>query len=311
MAPSLLGVAQRHSREELATIIRQGTGRMPAFTEMLEGGAINDLVNFLVTGKRRRGDGDDEPELPQVPKQRLSDLPRSRRLPGHLAAVGDAERDRPEHGRDPMEDPVRRIPGACGAGDQEYGDGQLRRSGRDEEWSPLHRRDDVRQEVPRVRQADGRAAVGGGASRVRQRDAVAVRRERQGVRRDRRGGRKERSAVRRDVRGVQSAVGGKAGSGKRKGSGKREAESGRRETETDGGRETGKAPLTRLPLPVSRLPAVQIFLLSYAQCNNACRCRLLHVRSRGRQPRLTCATWRSICRQRRICRPSSRHRRPM
>jgi hypothetical protein len=26
---------------------------------------------------------------------------------------------------------------------------------------------------------------------------------------------------------------------------------------------------------------------------------------------LTCATWRSICRQRRICRPSSRHRRPM
>jgi quinoprotein glucose dehydrogenase len=51
MAPSLLGVAQRHSREELATIIRQGTGRMPGFTEMLDGGTINDLVNFLVTGK--------------------------------------------------------------------------------------------------------------------------------------------------------------------------------------------------------------------------------------------------------------------
>jgi quinoprotein glucose dehydrogenase len=51
VAPSLLDVAQRHSREELATIIRQGTGRMPAFAEMLDGGAINDLVNFLVTGK--------------------------------------------------------------------------------------------------------------------------------------------------------------------------------------------------------------------------------------------------------------------
>jgi quinoprotein glucose dehydrogenase len=51
VAPSLLGVAQRHTREELATIIRQGTGRMPGFAEMLEGGAINDLVNFLVTGK--------------------------------------------------------------------------------------------------------------------------------------------------------------------------------------------------------------------------------------------------------------------
>jgi quinoprotein glucose dehydrogenase len=51
VAPSLLGVAQRNSREELATIIRQGTGRMPGFAEMLDGGAINDLVNFLVTGK--------------------------------------------------------------------------------------------------------------------------------------------------------------------------------------------------------------------------------------------------------------------
>jgi len=51
VAPSLLGVAERHSREELATIIRQGTGRMPGFAEMLEGGAINDLVNFLITGK--------------------------------------------------------------------------------------------------------------------------------------------------------------------------------------------------------------------------------------------------------------------
>jgi quinoprotein glucose dehydrogenase len=50
-APSLIDIAQRRSKEEIATIIRQGTGRMPGFSEMLEGGAINDLVNFLVTGK--------------------------------------------------------------------------------------------------------------------------------------------------------------------------------------------------------------------------------------------------------------------
>ena len=49
--PSLLDIAQRRSRDEIASIIRQGTGRMPGFSEMLEGGAINDLVNFLVTGK--------------------------------------------------------------------------------------------------------------------------------------------------------------------------------------------------------------------------------------------------------------------
>ena len=48
--PSLLDVAQRRSREEMATIIRQGTGRMPAFSEMLGAAAINDMVNYLVTG---------------------------------------------------------------------------------------------------------------------------------------------------------------------------------------------------------------------------------------------------------------------
>jgi quinoprotein glucose dehydrogenase len=50
-APSLLDVAQRRSREEMASIIRQGTGRMPAFSEMLGAAAINDMVNYLVTGR--------------------------------------------------------------------------------------------------------------------------------------------------------------------------------------------------------------------------------------------------------------------
>jgi quinoprotein glucose dehydrogenase len=48
-APSLEGVGDRQSRDALAAIIRQGTGRMPAFPDM---GArnINDLVEFLITG---------------------------------------------------------------------------------------------------------------------------------------------------------------------------------------------------------------------------------------------------------------------
>jgi quinoprotein glucose dehydrogenase len=50
-APSLLDVAQRRSRQEMATIIRQGTGRMPAFAEMLGEAAINDMVSYLVTGR--------------------------------------------------------------------------------------------------------------------------------------------------------------------------------------------------------------------------------------------------------------------
>ena len=49
--PSLVDIGQRRTRDEIATIIRRGSGRMPAFGEMLEGGAINDLVNFLMTGR--------------------------------------------------------------------------------------------------------------------------------------------------------------------------------------------------------------------------------------------------------------------
>ena len=49
--PSLVGIGARKTREELFLAIRQGNARMPGFGEMLESGTINDLVNFLLTGK--------------------------------------------------------------------------------------------------------------------------------------------------------------------------------------------------------------------------------------------------------------------
>ena len=51
MAPSLVDVGARRSRDQLSQIIREGTGRMPAFASALEGKAVVDLVNFLMTGK--------------------------------------------------------------------------------------------------------------------------------------------------------------------------------------------------------------------------------------------------------------------
>jgi len=51
LGPSLLGIATRRSREQIAQMIREGTGRMPAFGAAMDGGAINDIVNYLVTGK--------------------------------------------------------------------------------------------------------------------------------------------------------------------------------------------------------------------------------------------------------------------
>jgi quinoprotein glucose dehydrogenase len=48
-APSLVDIGQRRTREQLADIIRHGTGRMPGFPDF---GAknVNDMVEFLVTG---------------------------------------------------------------------------------------------------------------------------------------------------------------------------------------------------------------------------------------------------------------------
>ncbi|MDB4875361.1 MAG: Pyrrolo-quinoline quinone beta-propeller repeat-containing protein [Gemmatimonadetes bacterium] len=49
-APSLVGVGDRHPRADIAKIIREGGGRMPGFSQVLDNGAVNDLVNFLITG---------------------------------------------------------------------------------------------------------------------------------------------------------------------------------------------------------------------------------------------------------------------
>ena len=51
MAPSLVGVGTRRTRDEIAGVIKEGTGRMPGFAGTLDNAAINDLVNYLITGK--------------------------------------------------------------------------------------------------------------------------------------------------------------------------------------------------------------------------------------------------------------------
>jgi quinoprotein glucose dehydrogenase len=50
MAPSLVDVGQRRTREQIMQVIREGTGRMPAFGSALEGKAIADITSYLLTG---------------------------------------------------------------------------------------------------------------------------------------------------------------------------------------------------------------------------------------------------------------------
>jgi quinoprotein glucose dehydrogenase len=50
MAPSLAGIGERRTREEIARIVREGTGRMPAFGGAMDARAIDGIAGFLVTG---------------------------------------------------------------------------------------------------------------------------------------------------------------------------------------------------------------------------------------------------------------------
>jgi quinoprotein glucose dehydrogenase len=54
-APSLVNIGAKLSRDEIATVVRQGTGRMPAFPDM---GArnITDVADFLITGTDKGAD---------------------------------------------------------------------------------------------------------------------------------------------------------------------------------------------------------------------------------------------------------------
>ena len=71
-APSLIGVGTRLSRDEIMTIVRQGTGRMPGFPDM-GGRNIGDVADFLITGKDKAAD------------------PAFRKAPGYLKYRSDGE----------------------------------------------------------------------------------------------------------------------------------------------------------------------------------------------------------------------------
>ena len=52
--PGLVDIGKRRTREELTSIIREGTGRMPGFDHLERN--INEIVDFLITGKDTNAD---------------------------------------------------------------------------------------------------------------------------------------------------------------------------------------------------------------------------------------------------------------
>ena len=51
VAPTLTGVGNKLSRDQILKVIREGTGKMPAFQTALDAQTITDLANYLITGK--------------------------------------------------------------------------------------------------------------------------------------------------------------------------------------------------------------------------------------------------------------------
>ena len=172
-APSLVDVGSRMSREQMATLIRQGTGRMPGFPDM---GAknIGDVVEFLVTGKdqAQRSVDCERSQPAEVPQRRRGALARSGRLSADHAAMGDAECDRSQRRHDALAEAARRVSRAGREGHEGHRQRQLRRSDRHGRRAALHRRNELRPQVPRLRQADGRAPLGDDAAVCRKRNAV-------------------------------------------------------------------------------------------------------------------------------------------
>ena len=166
---------QRSSRDETRGHHPQGHRPHARLSRHGRGTSTRSL-DFLITGNDKGADPDaaERAELAQVPHRRRDALPRSGRLSADHAALGHAECDRPQRRRRSAgRFRFGEFPGARGEGADEHRQRQLRRPGRHGERPRLHRRDELRQEVPRVRQADGQAAVGDDAAGRGQRDAVA------------------------------------------------------------------------------------------------------------------------------------------
>ena len=169
--------------------------------------AMNDIVNYLITGQGRH-------------------RPRRRPDPFGVSSTATAYFDifldhegypaiKPPWGTLNAIDlnagtirwtiPFGEYPKLAAKGVTQHRHRQLRRRDRHGERAAAHRRDDLRQQVPRVRQAHRQAALGGDAARRRQRDAVDLHGERAAVRRHRLRRREERRAERRHLRRVRAA----------------------------------------------------------------------------------------------------------
>ena len=96
--PSLLDVGTRRTREQLRSIISEGTGRMPAFGAAMDGSAMNEIVEYLMTGKDAAvGAIQKSPHFLKYRTAYFDIFLDHEGLSRHQASVGHPECHQPEH----------------------------------------------------------------------------------------------------------------------------------------------------------------------------------------------------------------------
>ena len=158
--PSLVGIGKRKTDAELTTVVRNGTARMPGFPKLSDD-VVRALVGYMARGENR--ELDDGRVAPVDQKYRFTGYHKFLDPDGYPAVAppwGTLNAIDLNTGEYAWTDSARRISGPRGEGTEEHGHRELRRADRDRRRPRVHRRDELRQEVPRVRQGHGHAAVG-------------------------------------------------------------------------------------------------------------------------------------------------------
>ena len=129
-APSLVGIGERRTRDEIATIVREGTGRMPANPDM---GArnIGDLAEFLITGRDKGRRPGADARIRAWLKYRSDGETLWRDPDGYPPITppwGTLNAIDLNAGHDPLEDPVRRVSRAGRERPDGHGQRQLRQA---------------------------------------------------------------------------------------------------------------------------------------------------------------------------------------
>jgi quinoprotein glucose dehydrogenase len=158
--PSLTGVAGRRQLGAITTLIRQGAGRMPSFPG-LSGDAVSAVVEYLRTGESVNAG--ETAKSPIAMKYRFTGFKKFLDADGYPAIAppwGTLNAINLNTGDYAWKVPLGEYPELAAGRDEEHRQRELRWADRHGRWSCLHWRQQLRSQVPGVRQPHRRAAVG-------------------------------------------------------------------------------------------------------------------------------------------------------